>query len=246
VENNLEKHDQYKESFMRNFEGMRPDLFLKELYDSEEIAAQVVEEIRPSRVRTSLFSVIPMNCKGPKCPFADTCPLQKKNIAPVGRPCALEMAMVSDLMQAYMQQLDVDPDNITEVCLVRDLVNQEIQHMRATKYLAKEELIQEFCVGTDTDGNPIFNPTLHVMTELEDRLLKRKKEIRSQMVATRMDKAKAGQGLLDTAQKLSTIMDNINIWDSKQQKIFKKSYMDQDREANSTEVIDAEVVEDIE
>jgi len=46
-----------------------------------------------------------------------------------------------------MHQLDVSPDNLVEVSMVRDLVDQEVQYIRKTKLLAKEHFIQENVIG---------------------------------------------------------------------------------------------------
>jgi flagellar L-ring protein precursor FlgH len=37
----------------------------------------------------------------------------------------------------------VNPNNLVEVSMVRDLVDQEVQYLRKTKLLAKEHFIQE-------------------------------------------------------------------------------------------------------
>jgi len=44
---------------------------------------------------------------------------------------------------------------------------------------------------------------LHLAVELEDRLHKRRKDLRNQLLATREARAKVGQVQLDTAQAIS-------------------------------------------
>jgi len=148
-----------KEQFLKSFESLRPDLFFPENWTDEE-RTKAVELIRPQKTRSTMFSSIPMNCESIKCIFAATCPLLKENLAPKGKPCPIEMAMVAQFTAEYMEQLDVHSDNLIEVSMIRDLVDQEVQYLRKTKLLAKEHFIQENIIGVDQDGSPILKKEL--------------------------------------------------------------------------------------
>src|SRR5210317_1327571 len=197
-----------KNKFMKEFESLRPDLFFPDSWDSDD-KDRAAELLRPQKTRTSMFSSIPMNCEAEKCVFASTCPLLKENLAPRGNPCPLEMSIVAQFTAEYMEQLDVHPDNLVEVSMVRDLVDQEVQYMRKTKLLAKEHFIQENVIGVDQDGQPILKKELHLAVDLEDRLHKRRKDLRNQLVATREAKAKMGQSQIDSAQAISEIIGKV-------------------------------------
>lgn len=216
---NIEKAD--KNSFMKEFESLRPDLFFPETW-SEEDKQKAVELVRPQKTRTSMFSSIPMNCEAHKCTFADTCPLLKENLAPKGNPCPIEMSIVAQFTNEYMEQLDVQSDNLVEVSMIRDLVDQEVQYIRKTKLLAKEHFIQENIIGVDNDGQPILKKELHLAVELEDRLHKRRKDLRNQLLATREAKAKIGQTQLDTAQAISDIIHKVQNIELEREKLIKK------------------------
>jgi hypothetical protein len=243
-----------KESFLKDFESLRPDFFLSNLYSNSKDLDIAADAIRPSKTKTSLFSSIPMRCTAEKCPFADTCPLQQQSIAPVGKPCPIEMALVSQFMESIMTELNVNPDNLIEVSMVRDLVDQEVQQLRATKILAKESFIQENIIGIDDQGRPIIKKEMHLAVELSDKLLKRKKEIRNQMMATREQRAKAGQAQLDSAQLISSWMDSIREVEEQREKALRKKvgleyvdeYVENDkalRNIPSVEIVDAEIVD---
>jgi hypothetical protein len=215
----VEKYE--KDSFLKEFESVRPDLFFPETWTPEE-RQQAAELVRPQKTRTLMFSSIPINCEGPKCIFSSTCPLLKENLAPVGNPCPIEMSIVSQFMIEYMEQLDVHPDNLVEISMVRDLVDQEVQYIRKTKLLAKESFIQENIVGIDDHGKPIVKKELHMAVELEDRLHKRRKDLRNQLMATREAKAKLGQTQLDTAQAISDIIGKVQSIEIHREKLLKK------------------------
>lgn len=230
----IEEYDGKKAKFLEDFKFLRPDLAFPENWTQEQ-KDQVLEEIRPGRVKTAMFAAIPMNCTGPRCPFASTCPLQQKDIAPIGKPCPLEGALISEFAQNYMEELNVDPDNLIEVSMVRDLVDQEVQYMRKTKVLAKEYFIQENVMGVSQQGEIILKKELHLAVELEDRLHRRKKELRNQLLATREARAKAGIGQIDTALAINDIVEKAREIEFLREKKLKAAMA-------YDEVIDAEIV----
>lgn len=218
---NLDKYDK-KNDFLKEFESLRPDLFLPETFSDEE-KEKVIQLVRPQRTKTSMFSSIPMTCEAAKCVFASTCPLLKENLAPKGSPCPIEMSIVSQFTYEYMEQLDVNPENLVEVSMIRDLVDQEVQYIRKTKLLAKEHFIQENIIGIDSNtGQPILKKELHLAVELEDRLHKRRKDLRNQLLATREAKAKIGQTQLDTAQAISDILDKVRGIEKEREKLIRQ------------------------
>ena len=95
---------------------------------------------------------------------------------------------------------------------------------------------------------------MHLAVELSDKLLKRKKEIRNQMMATREQRAKAGQMQLDSAQLISNWMDTIRDVEQQKEKVLKQKlgiedideYVENDKRINvsNVDIIDAEIVED--
>ena len=217
---NIEKFND-KDKFLKQFESLRPDLIFPEEW-SDEDKSKAVELIRPQKTRTTMFSSIPMNCEAAKCIFASTCPLHKENLAPKGNPCPIEMSMVAQFTAEYMEQLEVHSENLVEVSMIRDLVDQEVQYLRKTKLLAKEHFIQENIIGIDHDVNPIMKKELHLAVELEDRLHKRRKDLRNQLLATREAKAKAGQTQIDSAQAISDILYKVQAVQIEKEKLLRK------------------------
>ena len=185
---NIEKSD--KSKFLNNFESLRPDLFFPETWTDEQ-REKAVDLVRPQKTRTSMFSSIPMNCEASKCTFADTCPLLKENLAPRGKPCPIEMSIVSQFTAEYMEQLE-------------------------------EHFIQENIIGVDNDGMPILKKELHLAVELEDRLHRRRKDLRNQLLATREAKAKVGQTQLDSAQAISDILFKVQSLENQREKLLKQ------------------------
>ena len=229
-----------KNNFMKQFESLRPDLFFPDHWTDDQ-KEKAVDLIRPQKTRSAMFSSIPMNCEAERCIFATTCPLLKENLAPKNKPCPIEMSMVAQFTTEYLEQLDVNPNNLVEVSMVRDLVDQEVQYLRKTKLLAKEHFIQENIIGIDRDGQPILKKELHLAVELEDKLHKRRKDLRNQLLATREAKAKVGQVQLDTAQAISDIIGRVQAVESQREKLLKQKLGTSELDDY---IIDSEVIED--
>ncbi len=225
---------------MKQFESLRPDLFFPDHWTDDQ-REKAVDLIRPQKTRSAMFSSIPMNCEAERCIFATTCPLLKENLAPKNTPCPIEMSMVAQFTTEYLEQLDVNPSNLVEVSMVRDLVDQEVQYLRKTKLLAKEHFIQENIIGIDRDGQPILKKELHLAVELEDKLHKRRKDLRNQLLATREAKAKVGQVQLDTAQAISDIIGRVQAVESQREKLLRKKLGTSELDDY---IIDSEVVEE--
>lgn len=219
--NDIEQYEDDKSAFMEMSKALRPDLFFPETW-SDEQKATVSEMVRPAKTRTMMFASIPMICRAKDCVFAKLCPLQQKGIAPKGSSCPIEMALAQQCMQEYMEELGVDPNNLVEVSIVRDIVDQEIQTQRKTWLLSLEEMIQENPIGVNDKGEVIFRKELHLAVDLEDRLHRRKKDLRNQLLATREARAKAGQGTIDTAQSIANVLEDLRGLEIAKEKALRK------------------------
>ncbi len=210
-----------KTAFMLEMEKLRPDLMYPEIYKESNV--KVVEELRPNKIKVGMLSAIPMQCRGNNCPVAKTCPLLMQNLAPVGSLCPIEMSMVQQFFQAYVEELGVDTDRLVEVSMVRSIVDQEIQYFRKTKLLSLEHFIQDNVVGIDSkDGTPIMRPELHMAVELEDRIHRRMERLRNQLLATRESRAKIGQSSVDASQTISNLIEKVNEMNRLSSQLLKK------------------------
>lgn len=240
--NEIEPVVSEKAAFMDTMKSLRPDLFYPVEWTDDQ-RNQVSEMIKPAKVRTALFASIPLRCKGQggrDCKFKTVCPLFQEGIAPGNNSiCPIELATAQQFMTEYIDELGVDPNNLVEVSIVRDMVDQEIQSLRKAWLLSMEDFIQENPIGTDDKGNVVYRKELHLAVELEDKLHRRKRDLRNQLLATREARAKVGQGTLDTAQTLSKILDQVREIDiAKQKKLNARLGFDEE----FADFIDAEVV----
>lgn len=211
-----------KDDFMEMVADLRPEIMYPELWSDDQ--AKTLERQGKSSMRTkkAMFANIPMTCRGDQCPVRMICPLYAKNQHPLGEKCPVEANWVSDKMQSIMHELGVDSDNFLELSQVRSLVDLEIQYMRAGGMLADEGFITDEVVGVSPTGKPITKKSLALPVAYQESLLKRMKDIRNQLVATREAKIKAGHVVADQITEISEIMAEIEANDRKKDKLLRE------------------------
>lgn len=216
---NLPEKPEEKETFLEALENMRPDLMYPELMTKG--SDKVSGAFSPSAIKAGMLSSIPMMCAGNDCIIADQCPLVAEGIAPVGKPCPIEASIVRQFFLDYAEELQVDTTRMAEVSLLRDLVDQEVQQIRKSWVLSREHFIQENVVGLSEDGEVIMKKELHQAVDYEDRLLKRKKDLRNALLATREAKLKTGEGKRDSAQEMATLLTQMRQMDIEREKAMR-------------------------
>lgn len=121
------------------------------------------------------------------------CPLQQIGKAPIGKACLIETQLQNEWTRRYIEQYDVDPDNITEVSFCTELAEIEILLRRLNLSLAKpenSELVTDQTVGIGRDGTPVVQKQLSPFMETKDRLQNRRSKIIKLMVGDRQEKYK--------------------------------------------------------
>jgi len=167
------------------------------LDDYEHITFTPEEAVRINkhleRLSTGSTAMTPMYCAGPKCPFADRCPLQQVNKAPIGMQCILEVQLIRDWIMKYFDEFDVDPNNFTEVTYVSELAELMIQEMRLNMILSKPEnatMLMDQVIAVDSEGDPIVQKQISPYMEIKERLANRRSKIIKLMAGDRQEKYK--------------------------------------------------------
>lgn len=127
------------------------------------------------------------------------CPYYAENKAPVGLPCIVETNLMHYYTAHYMEEFDVDPTKITEMHLIGELAEFDIYEMRATKLIAEKypTMMQDVCMGFDSDGNAIINEDISKVFDLKERLKKSRMKILETLMATRKERAKATLNIIN-------------------------------------------------
>jgi hypothetical protein len=145
---------------------------------------------RMAAVKHGLYASIPMICKNHACPYAGTCPLVAIDMAPEKERCPLEVSKILKRFEQYSAELDIDEDNIVDMTLVKDLIDIDIQLIRADNKLAVDaDFIQDVIITVTEHGDEITAPQIHKAVEYKDKLLKKRHDILQLLHSTRKDKA---------------------------------------------------------
>lgn len=200
--------DLEKDEFLEILEKKRPDLMYPEAWNEDKVklADDTLAAVKPINY---MMASIPMICKGDRCPQKESCELYKKGIPPVGKKCPYEIILIQSFKDALVESLGINQDDFTEMSQLRAMIDQEIQYIRKSNYLAEEGFIMENVVGISDAGEPITKKELSLAVELEDRIHKRLKDYRSQLLATREARQKVLQGDINSAKSVASILAKI-------------------------------------
>lgn len=135
------------------------------------------------------------------------CPFYKENVAPVGEPCLVEVTVAEYWTQKYMEDLNINPNSITEVLTVSRLVEIAILENRLTQYMAihDQDLTMDFVTSVDMEGNEIHNKASSIAFEQRERLDKSRLKILESLAATRDKQMKLQIGLQGKAESASLV-----------------------------------------
>lgn len=170
------------------------------------------ENVRRGRalhnIRHGLLSNVPMICKAHKCPFVESCWIPP-NERRLGMRCPIEIAAVIERFEKYCKALDVTEEDVVDMQLVKDLVDLEIQMVRAEMKLAQNggEFIDQVVAAVDQQGNAHYKPELSKVVEYKRELRKEHHRILQLLNSTRKDREKERQaGLTDPAVQAAMLM----------------------------------------
>lgn len=145
------------------------------------------------RLGVGSSAALPLDCAGDACPFHEKCPFWQIGKAPEGKPCLVEINLMNEWTRLYIQEYDVNPQNFTQVCMVRELVEIEIKLWRLNNNLSKPEnaeMVQDTVVGVDKQGNVLTRKEVSAYFEAQDRLVQRRSRLHKLMVGDPQEKYK--------------------------------------------------------
>lgn len=202
--NNVTVTNVNKQDMHFNNQGGLPDLAGSK--DTEVVTAMwglspaLVKEIsNMNRVYASkhgMFASVPIICRGDACAYKDVCMLDKKQ-RKTGHRCPMEIAAILSRYEQWCAHFDIDtsedlidPKDLVDATLVKDLVNIEVQMMRAENKVALNgDFMAKTLLDIDKKCNPYFGevvaPEVEFLMTLQDKKIK----ILNQLNATRKDKA---------------------------------------------------------
>ena len=110
------------------------------------------EYIKSVDEKLTIFTDVTIKCKGEECPFSDVCPLVKHKLVSrwIGSSCAVEIVDAFRLFAGYINDLEIDPENFSDIQMINDLVRLHIQMSRCDKLIRKENPVEVMVTGVDS------------------------------------------------------------------------------------------------
>lgn len=153
----------------------------------------------------------PIVCLGPKCYACERCPIQKSGVAPIGHPCPIELMLIDQWEDDYINDLAVDKQSKVELDMVRDMIESDLIDWRASNELAKGGLFDWNAIGMSEDGKPIYRKEEAVAIGIKLKFKARKDRIREDLMATRKMRAKFGLAkTMDPSKFASALQERYN------------------------------------
>lgn len=201
ISTNISNRDKYD----FNTQGASlPDL--KDKSDMEVTSAMwglqpaLIKEIgNMNRVYTSkhgMFASVPIICRGQDCAYKDVCMVSQQQRT-VGQRCPMEIAAILSRYEQWCMHFEIDtsqnmihPEDLVDATLIKDLVNIEVQMMRAENKIALNgDFMATTLADIDKKCNPYYQSIVSPEVEFLQTLQNSKIKILNQLNATRKDKA---------------------------------------------------------
>lgn len=143
-----------------------------------------------------MFASVPIVCKGPDCAYKDVCMINQAQRV-VGHRCPMEIGAILSRYEQWCMHFEIDtrqdminPEDLVDATLVKDLVNIEVQMLRAENKIALTgDIMSDTLLDIDKKCNPYYGkiiaPEVEFLMSLQDKKIK----ILNQLNATRKDKA---------------------------------------------------------
>ena len=143
-----------------------------------------------------MFASIPIICKDQDCAYKDVCMVDPSQRV-FGSRCPMEIAALITRFNQWCQHFDINTDgeaieskDLVDATLIKDLVNIEIQILRAENKIALSgDFMGETLLDIDKKCNPYYGNVITPESEFLMTLQDKKMKILNQLNATRKDKA---------------------------------------------------------
>lgn len=174
---------------------------------SDEDIKKIEESRKLFSTKFGIMSRIPLICQGPNCMFASSC-MYKDDEAILGKKCPVEIGILSSFFDAYIESLGIDTMNISELSLVRDLVDIEIKLMRCQEAFSASGTFEQDVKQALEDGTEVVvEKRLAIHVKYAEMLKKEKAKILEMLVATREKKMELDRSYIK--KDITTILSEI-------------------------------------
>lgn len=148
------------------------------------------------KTKHGMFAGVPIICKGVDCPYREVCIVDKDDIE-VGTRCQMEASAIIARFDSWCEHFGIDisenhikKEDLVDASLIRDLVENEIQMLRAENRIAiNSDIVGETIVEIDKKCNVYKEETIRPEAQFKLQLQDKRYKILNLLNSTRKDKA---------------------------------------------------------
>lgn len=168
------------------------------------------------KMKHGMFSSIPLICRGKSCPYSTVCSIPEDQRIVKGR-CPVEIGAIIARFDSWCKHFGIDTESefikdadLVDATLIRDLVDNEIQTLRAENKLAiTGDFIGQTISSVDNKGVEHYEDTVTPEAEFKMTLQEKRYKILQLLNSTRKDKAKELNQDLNPTRKAMSIFNQI-------------------------------------
>lgn len=149
------------------------------------------------KMKHGMFAGVPILCKGSDCPYQSVCLIEESE-REIGIRCPMEAGAVIARFETWCNHFGIDTttdelksDDVVDVSLIKDLVDNEIQILRAENRIAiNSDFIEQTIATVDNKGNAFYQNAISAEATYKLQLIDKRHKILQLLNSTRKDKAK--------------------------------------------------------
>lgn len=168
------------------------------------------------KLKHGMFAGIPLICKGPACPYSKVCSLPEKHRT-LDERCPIEIGAIIARFDSWCDHFGICADgdyirdeDLVDATLIRDLVDNEIQVLRAENRIAMNaDFIAQTIATIDNKGRAYYEDTVSPESEFKLQLLDKRYKILQLLNSTRKDKARDVKFELNPSEQAISIFKDL-------------------------------------
>lgn len=157
-----------------------------------------------------MFAGVPLICASPVCKYEKVCIIDSKS-RPCGKRCPMEIGAIISRFDMWCNHFNIKSDgdyiddkDLVDATLIRDLVDNEIQTLRAENRVAiNADFIARTISQIDNKGKVYYEDVVSPEAQFKLTLQERRYKILNLLNSTRKDKAKEMRELNPSQQAMN-------------------------------------------
>lgn len=149
------------------------------------------------QTKHGLYSSVPMICKEDDCQYAEVCPLLKQGLVTRGERCPLEISLIITRYDAYKSELGIRDEDAVDMSLLKDLIDCEVQILRAENKMAIEgDFVKDVLTTVTERGDEIFQEQISQAALYKEKIQAKRNRILELLNSTRKNKSGERLGVI--------------------------------------------------